>query len=144
MLYAFAQNDIMHLMLHPGRGKPFTMTIASRISEKMLEYQNPTMVLLRPRQDGYVPHLGEGEYHTGNTCRAFGSWCPLFCLNGGEINEERMDRHSSALRFLLEEFLTISFSNKYTNTQILEMSFVTSLTRIIFWFCSLNLWKILE
>lgn len=39
--------------------------------------------------------------------------------HGGETNEERMDRHASALRFLLEGYLAVSFANKFTNTQIL-------------------------
>ena len=81
----------MHLMRHPGLGKPVTMTLTSRISEKMLEYKNTKMVLLRPRQEGYVPHHGEDEYHTGSAYWAFGSWCPLFCRHGSETNDERMD-----------------------------------------------------
>ena len=37
----------------------------------------------------------------------------------GESNEERMDKHSSALRFLLEGYLAVSFANKLTNSHIL-------------------------
>ena len=37
----------------------------------------------------------------------------------GETNEERMDRHASALRFLLEAYLAVSFANKLTNADIL-------------------------
>ena len=37
----------------------------------------------------------------------------------GETNEERMDRHASALRFLLEAYLAVSFANKLTNADII-------------------------
>lgn len=37
----------------------------------------------------------------------------------GETNEERMDKHASALRFLLEGYLAVSFANKLTNSHIL-------------------------
>ena len=37
----------------------------------------------------------------------------------GESSTERMDRHSSALRFLLEGYLAVSFANKLTNTNII-------------------------
>lgn len=37
----------------------------------------------------------------------------------GETNEERMDRHASALRFLLEGYLAVSFANKLTNGDII-------------------------
>jgi len=37
----------------------------------------------------------------------------------GQTNEERMDRHASALRFLLEGYLAVSFANKLNNADIL-------------------------
>lgn len=37
----------------------------------------------------------------------------------GQTNEERMDRHASALRFLLEGYLAVSFANKLNNAHIL-------------------------
>ena len=37
----------------------------------------------------------------------------------GETDVERMDRHASALRFLLEGYLAVSFANKLTNADIL-------------------------
>lgn len=37
----------------------------------------------------------------------------------GESNEERMDRHASALRFLLEGYLAVSFANKLSRADII-------------------------
>lgn len=39
--------------------------------------------------------------------------------HNGETNEERMDKHASALRFLLEAYLAVSFANKLTNADII-------------------------
>ena len=121
----------MHLMRHPGPRKPVAMTLPSRISEKMQEYKNATMVLIRSRQDGYSSIMMKMNTIREVLIALVEADAHYFVLTAARPMRKGWTQ-SCALRFLLEGYLVIPSPTSIPTRRYLEMSFVTSLARIIF------------